>query len=350
MVGVSRATSRTLVATGVSIAVLAVLAWVLFSGLVRSAGSGVDAANTLNGHSAGATPSAATPASTSTPTPKPTTAGPKAPTTTAPPPRTGTGKPGPSNTGPLAGTTFRVINGDTTFSTPGTYSNLDIHGYASVTAKGVTIKNSIFRGGAAKCNASTLYIAPTASATIEDSEVNPDHPNACLDGIWASNTTLLRMNIHGATDGMKAFDNVTVQDSWIHDLSEFASDPNQNGGPTHNDAVQTYEGNQHITLRHNVFVMNTDDNAAYQVSQGGGKIATDLHIESNWLDGGGCTLNFSSSGGPPMTGIYVVNNRFGRHSSYQCPILVSTQTTLSQNTGNVWDDTGAPIPPPQRHD
>src|SRR6266511_2694562 len=32
------------------------------------------------------------------------------------------------------------------------------------------------------------------------------------------------------------------------------------------------------------------------------------------------------------------------------PIIVSTQTTLTTNSGNVWDDTGGPIPPPQRHD
>jgi hypothetical protein len=51
-----------------------------------------------------------------------------------------------------------------------------------------------------------------------------------------------------------------------------------------------------------------------------------------------------------MTGIYVTNNRFGRHSVYNCPILISTQTVLSQNVGNVWDDTGAPIPKPQQHD
>jgi hypothetical protein len=35
---------------------------------------------------------------------------------------------------------------------------------------------------------------------------------------------------------------------------------------------------------------------------------------------------------------------------YDCPILVGTQTTLSQSSGNVWDDTGEPIPPEQRHD
>jgi hypothetical protein len=324
MGGVSKATYPALLLVGVSLAALGVLAWIVCSG--RPTGPSPTARITRANR-------------TATPTP-----------TASAIPRTTGGKPGPSNTGVPPGTNLTVINGDETFDTPGTYSNLDIHGYARVLATGVTIKDSIFRGGAPRCNAAALYIAPTASATIEDSEVAPDHPNACLDGVWASNTTLLRMNIHGATDGVKAFNHVTLADSWIHDLTEFAVDPNQHGGPTHNDAVQTYEGDQHIVLRHNTLVVSTDDNAAYQVSQAGGKVATDLHIESNWLDGGGCTLNFSSAGGPPMTGIYVVDNRFGRHSSFNCPILVSTQTTLTQDSGNVWDDTGTPIPRPQRHD
>ena len=244
------------------------------------------------------------------------------------------------------------MSGDQTYSTAGqVISGLDIHGYVRITAKNVTLKDSIIRGGSPKCNAAVVEVAGSGSATIEDSEISPTNPNACLDGVWATNATLLRMNIHGAVDGMKAEDNVTVQDSYIHDLSWFASDPNQGGGATHNDAVQTFEGNAHITLRHNTMNPGSKGNAALQVTQDGGGRATDLHIESNWVDGGGCTLNFSSKGGPtPMTGIYVTNNRFGRGSEYQCPILVSTQTILTENSGNVWDDTGAPIPPPQRHD
>jgi hypothetical protein len=84
-------------------------------------------------------------------------------------------------------------------------------------------------------------------------------------------------------------------------------------------------------------------NAAWQNS------ARNSRVEGNWLDGGGCTLNFNHVSGT-LTGIYVIGNRFGRHSFFKCPILLSTQTTLTQNSGNVWDDTGQPIPPPQRHD
>jgi hypothetical protein len=317
---------------------------------------------------AGGTTSTATVASTLLPaatapatiTPVPATTPPPAPPSKAPPPpappkpRAG-GKPGAGNTGVPPGTQLTVVNGDQTYSNDNqVISGLDIRGFVQIRGKNVTIKNSIIRGRAGpRCNSAVIWVRADAgaSATIQDSEIAPSHPHPCLDGIWAVNTTLLRMNIHGAVDGIKAHDNVTVQDSWVHDLSWFASDPNQGGGETHNDAVQTWEGNRHIVLRHNTLHPGPRGNAAYQVTQDGGKIATDLRIEGNWLDGGGCTLNFAHKGGPtPMTGIYVVGNRFGRNSTFRCPILVSTQTQLSQNSGNVWDDNGQPIPPPQRHD
>jgi hypothetical protein len=262
------------------------------------------------------------------------------------------GKPGPTNTGVPDGISLKVVNGDQTYSKDNqVISGLDIHGYVHITGDNVTIKNSIVRGGGKRCNASVIEIGDGASATIVDTEINPTNPNACLDGIWAQNATLQRLNIHGAVDGLKAGDNVTLLDSYVHDLSRFDSDPNQGGGPTHNDSVQTFFGNKHITLRHNNLLATSKDNATFQVSQDGGGRATDLHVEDNWLDGGGCTLNFAHQGGPtPMTGIFVVNNRFGRNSSFDCPILVSTQTKLTENSGNVFADNGKPIPAPQRHD
>jgi hypothetical protein len=149
---------------------------------------------------------------------------------------------------------------------------------------------------------------------------------------------------------VKAADNVTIQDSWVHDMSYFASDPNQGGGPTHNDAVQTL-GSQHITLRHNTMSPGSRSNAAYQVTQDGGTASGDLHIVDNFLDGGNCTLNLAHKGGPtPMTGIYVNGNRFGRATQFVCPILISTQTVLTENKGNVWDDSGAAISKPEQHD
>ncbi|HEX6872521.1 MAG TPA: hypothetical protein VF163_15600 [Micromonosporaceae bacterium] len=262
------------------------------------------------------------------------------------------GKPGSANTGVPLGTRPRVIRGDQTYTRDNqVIDGLDIHGFVRIAAKNVTIRNSIVRGGSPTCNSAVIRIDDDASATILDSEVVASRPHPCLDGIWATNARLIRLDIHGVVDGVKAYDNVLLQDSYVHDLSWFASDPNQDGEATHNDAVQTYEGNTNIVLRRNTLTVGREGNAAYQVTQDGGEAATNLRIEGNWLDGGGCTLNFAHKGGPtPMTGIYVIGNRFGRDSKFNCPILVSTQTMLTEVSGNTWEDTGTPIPRPQRHD
>ena len=118
----------------------------------------------------------------------------------------------------------------------------------------------------------------------------------------------------------------------------------EGGGPTHNDGVQSFADSSGITVRHNNIDMSTtkDGNAAWQDS------SPNSVVDNNWLDGGGCTLNFADQGAT-LTGLVVTNNRFGRHSSFQCPILLSLGVSLATNSVNVWADTGTPIPPPQQH-
>jgi hypothetical protein len=260
------------------------------------------------------------------------------------------GKPVAANTGVIAGTQLTVVTGDQAYGTDNqVVQNADIRGYVRITGKKVTIRNSVVRGGAARCGA-VIQIDIGASATIEDVEIAPSAPGACLDGVWATAVTLHRVNIHGTVNGVKATGNdVILQDSWVHDLSHFRSGA-AGGGETVNDAVESF-GKRRITLRHNVLYPGPDANAAYQVTQEGGA-SGDIRVDGNWLDGGHCTLNFAHRGGgpTPMTGITVVNNRFGRNAMFVCPILISTQTTLTQNSGNVWDDTGTAIPAPDKHD
>jgi hypothetical protein len=268
-------------------------------------------------------------------------------------------RPDAVNTGVPIGTSLTVVDGNQTYATDNqVIEGLDIHGAVVIDAHHVVLRNSIVRGAnpSPVCtaseahNSSVIWVKAGASATIEHVEIAPTVATACLDGAWITATTLKAVNIHGAVDGIKAYDDVTVIDSFVHDLASFASDPNQGGGETHNDAVQTYEANQHIFVLRNSLILTDDNNATYQLTQDGGQIAADIHIERNWLDGGGCTLNFAHKVLDHLTGVYVVGNRFGRGSFYDCPILISTQTVLSENSGNVWDDTGLPIPPPQQHD
>ncbi|MEO6513665.1 MAG: hypothetical protein ABIR37_03180 [Candidatus Saccharimonadales bacterium] len=273
-----------------------------------------------------------------------------------------TGKPNATCTGVPVGTTLTIVTGDQTYSTDGqVLSGLDIRGNVQITGKNITIKNSIIRGGNLPCTNSNQNTAPlwvrsdvgATNFTFQDSELYPSNPTACQDGIWASNITILRANIHGAVDGIKADNNITVKDSYIHDLSWFASDPNQGGGQTHNDGLQTYRCNSNILVQHNNIDLSTttNGNAAYQITQDYGIRCVNIVIDDNWLDGGGCTINIAHKTLANLTGVALTNNRFGRTREYaNCTVLLSTQSTLSAYTGNVWEDTGLPIPAPQVHD
>lgn len=268
------------------------------------------------------------------------------PTTTTPP--APAGFPSATSTGVPTGTQLTIVSGDQTFSTDGqVISGKDFRGFVRVTGSGITIKNSVFRGRATNSNAALLDTEDGSGTVVLDSEFAPSHPSSTIDGLWTRHTKIYRADIHGSVDGIKANTGTLLQDSYVHDLSWFASDPNQGGGSTHNDGVQSFGGESNVVLRHNTIDMSStkDANAAWQSS------ARDSRAENNLLDGGGCILNFNHKVlGGPLTGIYLLNNRFGRHSFYQCPILLSTQTELAQNSGNVWHDTGQSIPPPQVHD
>jgi hypothetical protein len=299
------------------------------------------------------TTSSATPTSTppSAPTTKPSTTKPTTPSST-PPGRTCASFPDASCTGVPAGQTLTIVTTDQTYGSNyngQTISNMDFRGWVNITGSNITIKNSIFRGRAANGINHGLLNTDGTATVIMDSEFVPASPSATIDGLWTRNTSLYRVNIHGSVDGMKAGTNTLVQDSYIHDMSYFTSDPNQGGGPTHNDGVQIMAGESNVTLLHNRIDMSTtqDGNAALQSS------GLNSRVENNYLDGGGCTLNFAAQvlGGATLTPIYVINNRFGRHQSFTgCTALISLKTVMTQYTGNVWDDTGQPVPAPQQHD
>ena len=273
-----------------------------------------------------------------------------APTTTAPTTTaattatttTTTARPGPTNTGVPAGTVLRPHYGNLTITTPGaTYDALDIHGFVTIKAPNVTIKRSRIRGGVATGNIGLVTnYSPTATGfVLEDSELVPAYPSVWLDGAKGANFTLRRVNSHGTVDNVKVHGpNVVVENSWLHDTRYFASDPNQGGGGTHNDGVQVLGGhnirisNNSITGARNAAIMVTQDFSA----------TTDLQANGNFLDGGACTVNLAHKKLTSMSGLTFRDNRFGRGSTYNCPFLKSSGTTVT-TSNNVYADNGAAV-------
>ncbi|MEJ5866617.1 hypothetical protein WDV85_02545 [Pseudokineococcus sp. 5B2Z-1] len=254
-------------------------------------------------------------------------------------------EPGPTTTGVPAGTVLKPHYGDIVVTTPGTrIDGLDVHGFITVKAPDVTITRTRVRGGVATGNRG-LITNTTATATnlvVEDVTLVPDFPSVWLDGLKGANFTARRVNSWGTVDNVKVHgDKVRVLDSWLHDSAYFASDPNQGGGPTHNDAVQVLGGTD-VVIRGNS--LSGASNGAIQVTQD--YAATrGLVIEGNWFAGGTCNIKLAhKSKLPYLETVVVRGNQFraGSTSIADCPLLATNSTTLVQSA-NVYTGTATPI-------
>jgi hypothetical protein len=83
----------------------------------------------------------------------------------------------------------------------------------------------------------------------------------------------------------------------------------------------------------NACVQTGDENAATE----------NLTDQCNWLSGGGYTLNIRGKGSTRPSGTRILDNRFARHYGYG-PWVIDDPAPVVM--GNVYDDTGAPIPYP----
>src|SRR4051812_22966728 len=255
-------------------------------------------------------------------------------------------RPDASNTGVPASVALTVVDHDVTVTTDSTVIDAqDIHGFLTIKASHVRVTRSIVRGRATTATTAIIRIDSGGDIAITDTEVAAATPSVDLDGVWASGATLSRVHVHGGVDGMKLGDDTRVECSYVHDLVTFASDPNQGGGETHNDAIQILSGAR-IAIIGNQLVAARSQNAAIQITQDFGPVQ-DVRAEHNWADGGGCTFNLSHKGGAALT-VVTRANRFGRDSSFGCPMLKSTKTTLD-SVGDVFDDDSSAAPV-QTHD
>jgi hypothetical protein len=256
-------------------------------------------------------------------------------------------KPDATNTGVPPGTKLTKVTKDVVVTTDGTTIDAqDIEGFLTIKASHVKVTRTIVRGKATAATTAIVRIDSGTDITLEDVEVVAAVPSVDVDGVWGSNFVARRLHVHGGVDGMKLGDGSRVECSYVHDLAYFASDPNQGGGPTHNDAIQILSGKS-IAIVGNNLLATKNDNAAIQITQDFGAVS-DVHVERNWADGGGCTFNFSHKGQASLGDLHTSNNRFGRSSFFDCPILKSTKTTLDSQL-DVWDDDGKPVPI-QTHD
>jgi hypothetical protein len=214
-------------------------------------------------------------------------------------------------------------------------------GCIRVRADGVVIRNSRIScsGGYAVLSGDGDYSGERL--LIEDTEI------VCNGGghaLGEANITARRVNIHGCENGGDINQNITVEDSYIHDL--------YNGGASHSDGFQLsghlengqfVQGAKNVTFRHNTIYGMGDDGGfgtSAIISNSGGD--TNILIENNLLAGGAYTLYCEQD----ATGINyrVINNHFSRKFGPKVGYYgASTECSDETQSGNVIHETGQPI-------
>jgi len=274
------------------------------------------------------------PTPTPTPTPDPTPSTTPSPSQTpSPEPSAGT-FPDASTTGVPAGTVLTAYTGPSRITQAGTVIDhklittpLVIAGPAS----NVTIRNSRIQ---AEGYWLVLNDEGATNLEIVDSELDGQGHSANDAAVAGRNYTLTRVNIHGTIDGLKLGDNVTVQDSWIHDLVVTSA--------SHNDGMQSL-GADNVLIRHNTVVIAGNATSAILLSTGSGA-QRNIRIEDNLVGGGAFTIyggydrnvdqlsrvsNIAITGNHITTVVYPRGGYYGPLTSIDPPVVTE---------GNVWQD------------
>jgi hypothetical protein len=285
-------------------------------------------------------PPSPSPPSPSPPSPSPPPSSP--PPAPSPPPSSSF--PNESNTGVPPGTVLRSC--PTTITASGTYDSCQFNGDVSVQASNVHITRSRINGqvsaGSGFAGQQTgLVISDTTIDCRCQSQSDDDTPS----GILEANYTLIRVDLFNAGHGAAVKSNVVIQDSYIHDL----------GGPTaaHKNGIFSGDGTN-VLIRHNT-IECADGGHGCSAAIGLFDDFDDVSyytIDNNLLntDGAYC---FFGSGGPSKQyvshHITFTNNHFGRKFRKNCgfygPVVYFDKSKPGMVwSGNVWDDTGKPVP------
>ena len=248
--------------------------------------------------------------------------------------------PDAATTGPRSSSALKRHDGDITVTKAGTVlENLDIHGFVTIKAANVTIRNSIVRGGRAKGYALGLITNyGYAGLVIEDTYIEPEFRSVEFDGIKGNNFTARRVHVVGGVDNIKVHSggNVTIQDSLLENTDYFASDPLQGGKATHNDSIQILDGK-------NIVITNNTIRGAQNFAVLGGAHRGDvsMNVMGNYLDGGHCTVKLQITNSWANTAT-VANNTFGPNRKVKsCPFTAYPSVKLTE--GGNYLTTGAAV-------
>ncbi|SEQ12244.1 right-handed parallel beta-helix repeat-containing protein [Microlunatus flavus] len=266
----------------------------------------------------------ASPTSTSKPSPS------SSPTTNPPKPA---GFPDASSTGVPAGTTLKAYSGPSTITADGTViDGKKITSCLVVKADDVTIKNSLI---SSSCFFNVLADDGGRRLLLSDVEIDGRNNAGSDSAVAGGGYTCLRCDVHGTIDGFKAGTDVTIKDSWIHDLA-MTDD-------SHNDGIQSL-GTTSLKVQHNTIVLGDGATSAVMLSTGSADAMRNVSIDGNLLGGGAFTVYGGYQAGTDakskVSGIAITDNRFSTRihpKSGAFGPLTSTDSPVSVS-GNTWYD------------
>jgi hypothetical protein len=244
--------------------------------------------------------------------------------------------PDASCTGVPAGTTLSAYTGPTTITTANTViDGKTVSDCLEIDAAGVVIKNS-------KLSADCFYViyshqSSGARLTIQDSEIDCQNHNGTAIG--DTNITALRVNVHGCENGFDVDGNLTVQDSYIHDLTQTGADP-------HTDGIQITPVGHDINIQHNrIYAFTNGVNGTSAIIEPDANL-TNIWIQENLVAGGAYTIYCRTDPAHYGSTWHLLNNHF---STINGPNVGEygpwTDCDDEPNvSGNVYQETGLPVP------
>ncbi|MEK8031318.1 right-handed parallel beta-helix repeat-containing protein [Ideonella sp. DXS29W] len=269
------------------------------------------------------------------------------------------GYPDATNTGVPVGTKLKRVPQDIT-SGPGWHydsrgwitvdtDGADVNGIDTqlsidVTADHVVIRNSRIRFAGEGWGVGVRHAKKVTikHCEIGGVDIGSGRMLVAIKDIYADSVNLrvLRNNISMVSTGVQ-MDAGLIADNYIHDLGYIPGD--------HLNGTTSNGTSGFLTIRHNTVFNPFDQTDAISLFEDFG-VQKDRLIEDNLMAGGGyCLYGGQNAGGPPTSQITVRNNRFARLFYGQCgrfgPVAAWSSGGGNLWTGNIWDDTGAPVNP-----
>ena len=235
-----------------------------------------------------------------------------------------------ATTGVPAGVTLKKYTGSLTISTAGTVlDGYDITGTILIRASDVTIKNSRIQGRVDTGDANEFH--RTLLERIE--VIGPyDGDSAGYSAVGHSGFTCDGCNVRGWANGFSLVDDVTIKNSWVHDIIVHG-DP-ANGG-SHNQGILSLGGANFTIVGNRLDAGEAPNVTAAVALMSQQEPFKNVLVQGNLFDGGGYCAYGGQAGSYGATDTRFIDNTFGDKYSAECGGF-GPATAIASGAGNQW--------------